>query len=343
MTGPEDTFVATSVLKRDAFSETVMGHAPGRPEEKLTRRNLGTLPLWSRGIGRALARREARALEAVIGIDGVPQLVTSSRDGLTRSWMEGTPLQLARPSGPEWYKDAARLLKEMHARGVTHNDLAKPQNWLALPDGRAGVIDFQLAILHRRRGRFYEIGVYEDERHLLKQKQRFAPDLLTAAEREILETRSRLSEIWRATGKRAYNFVTRRVLNWSDGEGTGDRLELEGPAIRTALLDGGGVREVEIMTFSAAASRIGLYAFVETDLSADALRSRVKALRLDHLQTASALPRGDGGAVRRDVLALVASNRMDEIEALLDREPELREIVSPLVGARENLTDRYIR
>ena len=342
MSKPEDTFVATSVLKRDAFSETVMGHAPGDPAAKLTRRNLGTLPLWSRGIGRALARREARALQAVIGIEGVPQLVTSERDNLTRTWMEGTPLHLARPSDPAWYEDAARLLAEMHARGVTHNDLAKPQNWLQLPDGRAGVIDFQLAIPHRGRGRFYQTGVYEDERHLLKQKQRFAPDLLTEGDRAMLAKRSRLSEIWRATGKRAYNTITRRVLNWSDGEGTGDRLDLEGPAIRAALMDGGGVRDVAILTFSAAASRIGLYAFAESDLDAATLRARIDHLRLDHLQVVPELPR-DADGIHLDALALVAGNRMDEIEALLARDPGLAPTLTPIVAARENLTDRYIR
>lgn len=342
MTGPDDTFVTTSVLKRDAFSETVMGHAAGDPEAKLTRRNLGTLPLWSRGIGRALARREARALKAVIGIVGVPQLVASDRDSLTRSWMDGTPLHLARPSGPEWYEDAARLLAEMHARGVTHNDLAKPQNWLQLPDGRAGVIDFQLAILHRRRGRLYRTGVYEDERHLLKQKQRFAPHLLSDEDRATLAKRSGLSRVWHATGKRAYNTITRGVLNWSDGEGTGDRLDLEGPAIRAALMEGGGVREVALLTFSAAASRIGLYAFAETDLDAATLRARLGDLRLDHLQTSAKLPR-DGEDVRLDALSLIANNRMDEIAVLLARDPGLAPTLTPLVEGRENLTDRYIR
>ena len=61
------------------------------------------------------------------------------RDGLYRSWTEGTPLHLARPADPAWYRDAHRLLREFRRRGITHNDLAKPQNWLMTPDGRAAV------------------------------------------------------------------------------------------------------------------------------------------------------------------------------------------------------------
>ena len=343
MSGSDDTFVPTTVLKRDVFSETVSGHHPDDPTQRLTRRNLGELPLWSRGVARALARREARALKAVLGIEGVPQLIASDRNGLTRTWMDGTPLHLARPSDATWFEDAERLLSELHARGVTHNDLAKPQNWLALPDGKAGVIDFQLAMLHRRRGRLYRTGVYEDRRHLLKQKQRFAPDLLTEADWKMLEARSGLSEVWRKTGKRAYNYITRQLMNWSDGEGTGDRLDIEGPAILSALKDGGGVGDIALLTYAASGGRIGLYAFVESDLARDVVRERTKSLAVDHIQVVKGLPRDENGAVREDVLTLVAGNRLDEIEDLIAREPDLAPALRPIVDGRENLTDRYLR
>ena len=47
------------------------------------------------------------------------------------------------------------LARQMRRAGVTHNDIAKPQNWLMTPDGRAAVIDFQLATVHRRRGKLF--------------------------------------------------------------------------------------------------------------------------------------------------------------------------------------------
>ena len=42
-------------------------------------------------------------------------------------------------------------------------------------------------------------------------------------ERRILATPSWLTRAWRATGKRLYVFVTRRLLGWRDREGAGDR------------------------------------------------------------------------------------------------------------------------
>ncbi|MEM9971811.1 MAG: serine/threonine protein kinase [Pseudomonadota bacterium] len=323
-----DTFVTVSVLKRDVFSETVTGHMAGDPSTKLTRRNLGPLPAWSRPIARHLAGREARALQAVDGVKGAPALVESNRDGLTRSWLEGTPLHLVAPEGPEWYADAARLLHQIHARGVTHNDLAKPQNWLVLPDGGAGVIDFQIAILHRRRGALFRLGVREDLRHLAKQKQRFAPGHLSDTERGLLAKRSRPSRIWHATFKRGYNFLTRRVLNWSDNEGMGGRAD---PAVlRDELAAMDGVRAVRIFP-CAIPGGTGHYAFIETDRAASEFRRPTLAF----VQTVTTLPDAD------EALALIAENRMDALDTLLAERPgpDLAEVIA----GRANLTDRYIR
>ena len=71
-----------------------------------------------------------------------------------------------------------------------------------------------------------------------------------------------------ATGKKAYNFITRRLMNWSDGEGTEDRIERDGPALRATLLDHPRVSAVALCTYALPAKGVGLYAFVETDLRA---------------------------------------------------------------------------
>ncbi len=47
------------------------------------------------------------------------------------------------------------------------------------------------------------------------------------------------SRIWMATGKQVYNFVTRRLMNWSDGEGTEDRIARDGPAAASHLWNAG--------------------------------------------------------------------------------------------------------
>ena len=331
-------FIAVTLLKRDVFSETQAGHFADDPGTRLTRRRLDRLPLWSRGIGRYLAGREARALERLTGVEGVPRLVRHDRIGLVRSWVEGTPLQLVGKLDRTWTDDAHRLLREIHRQGITHNDLAKPQNWLVTPDGRAAVIDMQLATIHRRRGRTFRTAKYEDLRHLLKQKQRFAPDLLTPTAHRLLAERSGASRAWRATFKPIYNFLTRRLFNWSDTEGAGPDLAGRKGAIREALAGLPDARDVAVAPFRRAAGT-GLYAFVEWSGGAAPELDPAP----DLLQCVETLPRGTDGRIRDDILSLIAENRVEELDALLAREPELEAAVRPIANNRLNLTDRYIR
>jgi hypothetical protein len=74
---------------------------------------------------------------------------------------------------------------------------------------------------------------YEDLRHLLKHKRRYAPDALTAAERRIL-ARKTFTRAWMATGKRLY-YATTRGLNLMDQEGRGTRFVHQAPAIAARL------------------------------------------------------------------------------------------------------------
>ncbi|MEM9754921.1 MAG: serine/threonine protein kinase [Pseudomonadota bacterium] len=335
-------FVPETVLKRDAFSETLMGHAAGAPERKLVLRKLSGLPWRTRWFAWALARREVRGLRAVQGVAGVPVLVRVDRTGILRGWAAGTPLNIARPDDPAWYADARRLLRAMRLRGVTHNDLAKPQNWLMTPAGRAAVIDFQLARVHRRRGWVYRVMAYEDLRHLLKQRYRYAPDQMTPTAMRVLRRRSGPGQIWRKTGKRAYRYVTRRLFDWADGEGTEHVVRREGPAIRAEILALEGVREVALSPVPLPGRGVGLYAFVESDQSERALRRVAPTGKVAFLQAVAALPRSEG-AVRSDVLDLIAMNRLDELALLLDREPDLAMVAGAIRDSRLNFSDRVLR
>lgn len=333
-------FRATTVLKRDAFSETVLGLDAEADARKLVLRRLDVLPQPGRAIGRRLAAREARALRAVAGVAGVPPLLSFDAGGLLRGWLEGTPLHLARPDDPAFYRDAFRLLQEIHRRGVTHNDLAKPQNWLMTPDGRAAAIDFQIATISPRRGRGFKLRAYEDLRHLLKQKRRYAAHLLTPTERRVIERRSLPGRVWRSTAKPVYNFVTRRVFDWSDSEGAGRRLAEVAPDLRNALLADPRITGVEICTFPRNGGGQGLYGFVETEMPADALRALLPQRQIELLQPVAALPRDADGAVRDDLLALVASNRLDELHLLAAERAPAHGDLAPIVAERLNLTDR---
>ena len=336
-------FVPKTVHKRDIFSETISGDLKGIPEYPVVLRKLDTVPWYARPIAWALARKEIRGLRAVQGIKGCPALVRVDKTGLLRSWTRGTPLQLAQPSDAAWYRDAKRLLREMRRKGVTHNDIAKPQNWLMTPDGGAAVIDFQLASVHRRRGRLFRVMAREDLRHLLKQKRAYAPTLLTPSEHRMLAQKALPSRIWMATGKRAYNFITRRLMNWSDGEGTEDRIERDGPALRAALMAHDQVTDVALATYALPAKGVGLYAFVETTLDAETLAALAPQPRPEAIQPAPALPRHADGRLRMDALQLIAANRLDELAQLQAREPELATSLDPIIANRLNLTDRVLK
>ncbi|SEK60209.1 serine/threonine protein kinase [Roseovarius nanhaiticus] len=336
-------FVPKTVHKRDIFSETISGDLEGIPDYPVVLRKLDTVPWYARPIAWALARKEIRGLRAVQGIEGCPALVRVDKTGLLRSWTRGTPLQLAQPSDAAWYRDAKRLLRQMRSKGVTHNDIAKPQNWLMTPDGRAAVIDFQLASVHRRRGRLFRVMAREDLRHLLKQKRAYAPDLLTPSEHRMLAQKALPSRIWMATGKRAYNFITRRLMNWSDGEGTEDRIQRDGPALTAALMAHPEVAGVALATYALPAKGVGLYAFVETTLSADALTTLAPEPRPEAIQPVATLPRHADGSVREDALALIAANRLDELAQLQERAPELAKALAPIIANRLNLTDRVLK
>lgn len=336
------TFVPETVHKRDVFSETISGHLAEDPGSKVVLRKLDGVPWWARPIAMFLARREIRGLRAVAGIEGVPLLLRVDREGLLRSWSQGTPLQLAKPDDPEWYRDAKRLLREMRRRGVTHNDIAKPQNWLRTPEGRAAVIDFQLASVHRRRGKLFRVMAREDLRHLLKQKRNFAPHLLTPSEKRMLERKALPTRIWMATGKRLYNFVTRRLMNWQDSEGTEDRIARDGGAVRDAL-HRAGIGEVALFTYALPAKGVGIYVFAETGMSAEELRALVPEERAELVQPVARMPRRDDGSLREDALQLVATNRLDELDLMMAAEPGLADLLNPIIAGRKNLTDRILK
>jgi len=174
-------------------------------------------------LARLLAAREARALDALHELTQVPHLVSWNGRTLRRSWLPGLPLHRAEPPTRTYFREALTLVRRVHSAGVVHNDLAKEPNWLVGNDGRPALVDFQLAMRPRYRGRLFRMLAYDDLRHLLKHKRSYRPQDLTARQRAILARRSPLAALWASTGKPAYRFVTRRLLGWSDREGAGDR------------------------------------------------------------------------------------------------------------------------
>jgi RIO-like serine/threonine protein kinase len=207
-------------LKSDLFGTVTLGGDRGRD---IVVRDTAPARWWTGWIARLLCRREARALARLGGLDGTPRLLEAGRGTLIREWIEGRPMQVARPRNSEYYRAARALVARLHRRGVAHNDLAKEPNWLVTPAGSPAVVDFQLAWVAPRRGYFFRALAREDLRHLLKHKRRYCPERLTARERRILASPAPLSRLWMAAIKPGYTFMTRRVFRWADREGAGDR------------------------------------------------------------------------------------------------------------------------
>src|ERR1700730_9678456 len=239
------------VLKRDVFSTVERGRFRNHGGEvDAVLRRLDQVPWWSRGLALMLFRRERRALAIAGDLGMAPPLLFAGRRALVRGWIDGVPLHIAKPHGDAaYFRSAKAALRALHRAGIAHNDLAKEQNWLYAQGedhGLAFVTDFQLAACFRRRNHLFRIACYEDLRHLLKHKRRYAPDALTPAERRVLARKSFITRAWMATGQKVYYAVT-RGLNFTDREGKGMRFVREAPAIAATLRTHRQVREVTLV------------------------------------------------------------------------------------------------
>jgi hypothetical protein len=204
-----DSSIAQSLLKRDLLGTST---AAARGDVLLVIRDT-----------RRLAGREARALQALTIVSGVPDFENFDGRVLVRRFLPGKPLYKAEFDGKSYFSHAFALLRAVHRHGVAHNDLAKEANWICGPGNRAGIVDFQLALVSRRRGKLFRLLAREDLRHLLKHKRHYCPELLTRRERSLLDTPSTLSKAWRLCIKAPYLFVTRRILRWPERAGPEER------------------------------------------------------------------------------------------------------------------------
>jgi hypothetical protein len=348
MTAPDaltGRWQTTVVLKRDVFSTVERGtfRSDGGDVAGVLRR-LDEVPWWSRPLARHLFNRERRALATANRLGVAPPLIYADDHKLVRGYIAGSALKIARPFGDHAYFRSARAaLRALHRAGISHNDLAKEQNWLRSPDGRAYLLDFQLAWVFRRRSWMFRMAAYEDLRHFLKHKRHYIPDALTASERRILARKSLPTRIWMATGKKVYLLVTRGLLGFIDSEGGGPRMAYDAPKIDATLRTFAHVRDVAVLDFPNRKSAVGLYAFVEADapLREDDIRTQLAATvgtgKLpEFIHVTDALPRRADGNVRRDILRLISTNQVDLIEPLITTAEEGR-ITSRLVTGRKNL------
>ncbi len=213
---PEEFKVITT-LKEDTFGRIELRELDG---ERVICRDYSEAGFFAGLLAGYLARREARVLQALNAVadDRLPRLLHFGDKVCVRSYIEGVPLKQGKVSNPQFYVNAREILDKMHAAGVVHNDLEKPENWLVISDEVAGIIDFQLAYHSKKRGRIYRWSVEEDIRHLVKQKNRYSRENMTEEEWQILKNKSGFGRFWSNRVKPVYNFVTRKIFKYSDRE-----------------------------------------------------------------------------------------------------------------------------
>jgi len=166
-----------------------------------------------------LAKREANIIRQLEKLPegSVPRLLAMEKGELIRTYIKGEPLNKRNVTNEQFYSSALALVKQMHACGIVHNDLEKPENWVVINQHEPCIIDFQLAMKPWMKWLFNMLA-HEDVRHVLKQKKRFCSVPLKEEENNLLQKRSGLGKLWKAYFKPAYNFVTRKIFRYSDRE-----------------------------------------------------------------------------------------------------------------------------
>ncbi|MEM7306188.1 MAG: phosphotransferase [Planctomycetota bacterium] len=228
----------THELKNDMMGLVERVDGPSGPVVRRVAKG-GSIP-GTRLVARVLMGRERRALERLADVTGVARLVEDEayasapslgggpprrKDVLMRSWVDGNPLQQADELPENFFELLEDLVRELHRRGVCHNDLHKEANILVGEDGYPALVDFQLASVHEREDRGYGVRVREDLRHVKKHRWKYtsrggaAAEAATAAgEVRPSKKRSFLAHAWLRFGKPPYLFVTRKVIGYKGGE-----------------------------------------------------------------------------------------------------------------------------
>jgi hypothetical protein len=176
-------------------------------------------PWFRRLVGPLSARREARALEQLRGVRGVPRLLRQvSRNALLLEYIPGTSAREVPPGGlpPQFFERFYRLVDRLHEAGVAHCDLRSTGNILVGADGEPHAVDFAA---HFRRGRswnpvsrwMYVKFCEADRVAVARLKKSHAPELLSEPEQQAL---ARDRKTWLERGARIIGKSVRNLSRW---------------------------------------------------------------------------------------------------------------------------------
>lgn len=160
---------------------------------RFVRKTWGVRPAWERAtFGRWLARREARALHRLQGIEGVPQLLGRPELwAIDMTWIDTAPFPCTdrhTPVSPVYFERLWTIIREMHRRGMNHGDLRRKNLLVHKADPeRPVVLDLTQSFTFDNPGGFLARLVLRpahrvDRLKFLKIKNLHAPASMTPAE-----------------------------------------------------------------------------------------------------------------------------------------------------------------
>jgi hypothetical protein len=157
-----------------------------------------------RTVGRFLLNRELRALQRLVGIDGVPQRAFRvDGDAIAAEFIPGETLGQVPPEqlGTAIFVALERLLDAVHARGIVHLDTRGSGNMLRRPDGQPALIDFQASLDTRWMPAAWRSWLDDlDMTGVYKKWLQHDADAMGPARRELYERMTRRRRLWIARG-----------------------------------------------------------------------------------------------------------------------------------------------
>ena len=147
-------FTLRELYKHDSWAATGLFEGPdGRLAVCKFHRRQVVAGFWVAWSGLWLARHEARLLDALADLPGVPKrcgavVVDGQPDpyAVARWYIPGHPLRKKERVHDEFFPRLAALLDAMHRRGIAYVDLHKRENIIVGEDGAPYLIDFQIGV-----------------------------------------------------------------------------------------------------------------------------------------------------------------------------------------------------